>query len=64
MDAKQVDQVLDNFEKIELTKNTKGYGWTIVVKGEKIDEAFIKRLKDINDKMHTDFGKDFGAASY
>lgn len=38
-------------EKVELTKNTKGYNWTLKLIG--ID---LKRLKELNEQLINDYG--------
>ena len=41
--------------RIELTKNTKGYGWSIKVE-DKDMESVIKRIKETNIKLKTLYG--------
>ena len=44
-----------SLNRIELTKNTKGYGWSIKVE-DKDMESVIKRIKETNIKLKTLYG--------
>lgn len=48
-------------EKIELTKNTKGYNWSIRLlntEGKLINDSDIRRLDELNKLMIEKWGKD------
>jgi hypothetical protein len=52
------EQVLDDkFERIKLTKNSKGYNWEISLKTLFADDAFITRLSALDSSLRTKFGE-------
>lgn len=49
---------LQNGETVELTKNTRGYNWSIKLRcqgNEKLDNKTIKRLEELNNLMVNTF---------
>ena len=47
-----------NYEKIKLTKNTKGYNWEIQILKEKKEDwdAVLAKLKELNNKIMVEYG--------
>ena len=53
-------QMVPDKESLELTKNTKGYNWSIKLKGDLIDDKTLVRLDNLNKQMDAKYGNGDG----
>ena len=44
-------------DKIEITKNSRGYNWTISIFVKGTDDEALKRIEEIDKKLNEKFGK-------
>lgn len=58
MTEEEITPVVEQKERIELTKNSKGYTWTIKIFLKDNDTESLARLENLNEEMKKRFGND------